>query len=315
MKLYSTKIFRNILLAGMSIYLIASCRSTYPTTTDNFTVNYKTADIKHGKALVMNSCGGCHYNHKVGRLIGQPMNDLPKIAGHVYSANLTNSREYSPVPKYSDAELAYLLHTGIKRDGHFVPYMLRPNISDADLKDIIAYLRSGEGAVAATDTSVGHTHLNFIGKLGMHFAGKPLPYRTNVPQPANQIEEGRYLVDNIGCFHCHSKKLTALNYMHPEETRGYLAGGAKLKKPNGDVIHGPNITMDRETGIGKYTKEDFRQAVLHMKGPHGDKLQPPMEAFHLREKECDAIYAYIKTLPPKYHHVKGHNEMEEEHGH
>ncbi len=295
---------KTALLAGAGLYFIASCRMVHPTTTDNFTVNYKTADVKHGKALLYSSCGGCHYVDKTGKFSGRQLSDLPKILGKVYSANLTASPEYSPVPHYSDAELAYLVRTGIKRDGHFVPYMLRPNMSDQDLKDLIAYLRSGDEPVAASSATAGHTKLNFLGKLVIN-GRKPMPYETNIPNPTNPIDKGRYLVDNIGCFHCHSKKITSVNYLHPEESRGYLSGGAKFKIPGVGTVRGSNITIGKETGIGFFTEEDFRNAVQHAKAPNGSKLRPPMEAFHLTNEEADAIYAYINTLPPKEHKVKG----------
>ena len=97
----------------------------------------------------------------------------------------------------------------------------------------------------------------------------------------------------------------SMNYMHPEQTKGYMAGGRKFKMPTG-IVRGANITMDPETGIGNFTKDDFRDAVLHAKDPSGKTLRPPMEAFHhMSDKETDAIYAYLQTLMPQKHKVKG----------
>ena len=88
--------------------------------------------------------------------------------------------------------------------------MLRPNMADQDLNDIIAYLRSDDPAVSAADTTIGVTHFTLIGKMAMNMMAKPLPYNTGIKKPAesDSIAAGRYLVDNIGCFHCHSKSLT-----------------------------------------------------------------------------------------------------------
>jgi mono/diheme cytochrome c family protein len=287
--------------AAIALY---ACRPTYDTVPGDFHISAAGGDAAHGKLLVMNSCGGCHYNRTTGKFIGKRLSDFPKLLGKTRSANLTASAAYSPVPHYTDAELAYLLRTGIKRDGHFVPYMLRPNMADQDLKDILAYLRSGEGAVAATDTTVGHTHLNLLGRMGVKLIFKPQPFKLHIPQPATEVEQGRYLVDNISCFHCHSKKKTGLNYQNPEDSKGYLIGGMKLKSEHG-TVRGRNLTPDKETGIGLYSKEDFRQAVQHLKARDGRRLRPPMEAFKLTDEEADAIYAYLHTLPPKHHKVKG----------
>jgi len=304
MNVLTTPRIAALLFAGFSIYCLAACRTSYPVTTDRFTADKQQADLVHGRMLVMSSCGGCHYNRETGRLTGNRMKDLPKLLGKSYAANLTASEQSSPVPHYSDAELAYLLRTGIKRDGRFVHYMLRPNMADTDLRDLIAFLRWGKYEAAASDVVAGHTRLNFMGKLGARFIAKPQPYQTNISRPEATIETGRYLVDNIGCFHCHSKKKTSLNYLHPEKTKGYMAGGARFKTPGG-AVRGSNITLDNETGIGFYTKSDFRKAVLHMEAPHNRKLRPPMEAFQLSEKEVDAIYEYLNTLPRISHKIKG----------
>lgn len=304
MSLSSTTRLKIALLTGFSLYCIAACRTSHPVTTDNFKVDKRTANLEHGKALLFSSCGGCHYDQERKSFSGKRQHDLPRILGKSYSANLTVSEKNGIPPQYTDAELAYLLRTGIARDGRFISNMLRPNMADEDLNDLIAYLRSGDGALAAVDETVGKSHLNFLGKMAIGFVAKPQPYRTNISRPREQVAEGRYLVDNIGCFHCHSKKITGLNYLHPERSKGYMAGGIKFKMPGGKV-RGANITMDRETGIGFYTKADFRQAVLHMKAPLGRDLRPPMEAFDLTNKEADAIYAYLQTLPPRHHKIKG----------
>lgn len=208
---------------------------------------------------------------------------------------------------YNDGELAYLLRTGVARDGRYLPFMVRPNLSDADLQDIIAFLRSGDGAAKATDLNAGTTRLSPAGKLGFAMMAKPLPYRTSVESPRTQIDSGRYLVDNIGCFHCHSKSLTALNYAEPEKSKGYLAGGARFKNKDG-VVRGANITFDSVAGIGHYTRAEFRDAIQHRIARGGRTMRPPTETFDLTNAECDAIYAYISSLPPKRHRVKGQQQ-------
>ena len=120
------------------------------------------------------------------------MHDIPRILGKVYSANLTHSEMYGVTKHYKDAQLAYLIKSGIKNNGRFVPYMLRPNMADDDVNDIIAYLRSDDAAVAAGDTSVGKTHLNFFGRLAIH-TKKPLPYIPDIKRPTDAIANGRYL--------------------------------------------------------------------------------------------------------------------------
>jgi len=296
---YSSHLLNAIFSAAL---FMVGCKTHFETQSTGFTAN-KEANVERGKMLVMSSCAGCHYDPSTKALTGMQYMETPKIAGKMFSANLTHSK-ISPFGKYNDAEFAYLLRTGIARDGHFIPYMLRPNMSDEDISAILAFLRSDDPVVQANDHVAGKTHLNLIGKMGKPFLGKPLPYQAHIASPDKNdaVAYGRYLVDNIGCYHCHSAG-RKLDEMHPGKTKGYMAGGRKFKMPN-QTVKGANITMDKATGIGNFSKEDFRNAVLHAKDKDGSKLAPPMEAFPMTDKEADAIFAYIQTLPAKKHDVK-----------
>jgi hypothetical protein len=222
----------------------------------------------------------------------------------VYSANLTHSKTHGLTARYSDAELKYLLKTGVARDGRFLSYMLRPNMADEDINDIIAYLRSDDPAVAAADTTVGLTRYSLIGKIYMNSAAKQIPYTPGLHRPTDPVALGAYMVDNLGCFHCHSKSLTKLNYLHPDQSKGYLSGGIKMKGEQGRDINASNITPDKNTGIGDYTQQQFRKALKDGEAPDR-KLHPPMPKFdRLSDNEADAIFAYIQTVPATDHKVK-----------
>jgi mono/diheme cytochrome c family protein len=299
---------RNLVLFSIAIVFLGySCKWYFKTTTDQLEAKTESASFERGKNLVFNICAGCHYDPEAKKFIGRSLNDLPKIGGHLYSANLTNSITDGVPPRYSDADLFYLLKTGICRDGHFAPYMMRPMMADEDINDIIVYLRSNDPAVAPADTTVGKTHINFFGKTGIRMAASPQAYNKGVARPDenNPVVYGRYLVALIGCYHCHSKKVLALNYSDPEKTKGYLQGGIKLKNPEGKRLFGPNLTPDNETGIGSFTRDDFAKAIQEGITPSERKLSPPMGKFvHLTTQQVDALYAYLRSLKPVHHKVK-----------
>jgi mono/diheme cytochrome c family protein len=289
------------------VVLSYSCRWYFETTKESFTIKTNQQSLARGKNLAFAICGGCHYDPAVGKFIGRPLNDLPKIAGHLYSANLTQSKTNGVPPNYTDAELFYLLKTGIAQNGEFMPYMMRPMMADEDISDIIAYLRSDYEAVATADTTVGHTQINFIGKTGIRFASKPQPYNKGVPRPNENdpVAFGRYLVAVIGCYHCHSKKVLGLDYFNPENSKGYLQGGIKLKDPKGKRLYGPNLTPDKETGIGNFSENDFKKAIQEGVTPSGRKLSPPMGKFKsLTNDQVHAIYVYLHSLQPVHHKIK-----------
>jgi len=298
--------YKGIAVIGLvlAVIVVYSCKTQFSTTKEKYTVVQSTGAFERGKALTYSICAGCHYNRSVNKFIGNPIEDVPGIAGKVYSANLTHSKTHGVTAHYSDAEIKHLLKTGVARDGRFLSYMLRPNIADEDINDIIVYLRSDEPAVAAADTTVGLTHYSFIGKMFMNATAKEIPYVPITNRPTEPVALGAYLIDNLGCFHCHSKSLTKLNYLHPDQSKGYLAGGIKLKGEPGHEKYASNITPDKNTGIGNYTQQQFRKALKDGEAPDRH-LQPPMPKFDLlSDREVDAIYAYIQTVPAVQHKVK-----------
>jgi hypothetical protein len=145
-----------------------------------------------------------------------------------------------------------------------------------------------------------------IGKIGLRIAAKPQPYNKGVQRPDENdpVATGRYLVAVIGCYHCHSKKVLGLNYLDPEKSKGYLQGGIKLKDPEGKRLYGPNLTPDKETGIGNFSEEDFKRAITEGITPTGRKLSPPMGKFKsLTDKQVGALYTYLRSLQPVQHKV------------
>src|SRR5688500_3085990 len=117
-----SKTQRSLTLIVLAIVIYsASCRSSYPVTTEKFVIKESEADLKNGKNLAFNVCGQCHYNYNVKSFIGKEMKDLPRFMGRIYSSNLTNGHVLG---LYNDAELFYLVKTGIAHDGRFIPYMI-----------------------------------------------------------------------------------------------------------------------------------------------------------------------------------------------
>jgi hypothetical protein len=290
---------------ALSIILILSCKTKYPTTKDTVAPVSMNGRFDHGKMLTYSICGQCHLNPATHTFMGRRLTDIPGFVGKVYSHNLTNDPK-SGIGTYTVSELFYLIKTGIARNGKVVPYMIRPNIADEDLKDIIGYLKSNDLPVRAKDTVAGKTHYTLVGKIGIN-GSKPVAYKTGITSPSKEdkVLYGRYLVDQLGCFHCHSKSLLKLNLPDPEKTPGYMAGGMPEKTPEGKKIFAPNLTPDDETGIGKYTESEFELAIKDAQARDGRKLREPMPQFrHLTSTEASSIFAYLKNLKPVKHKVK-----------
>lgn len=85
-----------------------------------------------------------------------------------------------------------------------------------------------------------------------------------------------------------------------------LAGGVALMTPFGKLVT-PNITPDKQTGIGNYTAEDFRRAMKEGVAPHGKRLYPamPYPAYaKMRDADIAALWNYVRTVKPVRQAVK-----------
>jgi cytochrome c2 len=258
--------------------------------------------VSRGKQLVSIRCALCHYDQKTGALTGTRVPAEPAAFGVNYSHNITK-HPTKGLGRYSDGELIYLLRTGIRRDGIYTgPYMVS-FLADEDLYSIVAFLRSDDPWVAAKDVDDQPSKTGLLMKFLMHFViDRPAYPQEEIPRPStsDEVAWGRYLVLAVGdCFVCHSRSFPTLNVRHPEKSADFMGGGNELRDATDTIIRGANLTMDRETGIGSWSKADFVRALRSGVGPDGRVLRYPMLAYgELSEAEASAIFAYLKTVPP-----------------
>ena len=109
--------------------------------------------------------------------------------------------------------------------------------------------------------------------------------------PASQplIEQGRYLTLAGNCMACHT-------------ARGGqpLAGGRRIDTPFGGV-YSSNLTPDPETGLGRWSAQDFWQAMHMGRSQDGRLLAPAFPYNHtsvITRQDSDAIFAWLNTQPP-----------------
>src|SRR3982751_5381418 len=110
------------------------------------------------------------------------------------------------------------------------------------------------------------------------------------------VERGSYLVNTImTCGNCHTPKGP------PAAVAGKdFSGGLSWDEPPFKVT-APNITRDKETGIGNWTDAQIKTMLLTGKNPHGIQEAEVMpSAFYpiLTPGDLDSIVAYLRTLAP-----------------
>jgi cytochrome c2 len=263
------------------------------------------ARIEKGQKLASMLCKTCHYNPDTKRFTGKELIEAPQF-GKLYSANITQD-PIAGIGKWTDGELVYFIRTGIhpKRNEYVPPYMPKLiHISDEDLYSVIAFLHSDNNWVKADNTRQPASNPSFLAKFLITIgAFKPFEYpKKPIPGPdtTNQMEVGKYIaLYQLECFTCHSKDFAKNDYYNPEKSLGFFAGGNQLHNADGVDLKSLNITMDEETGIGKWTEDEFVNAVRNGIVPGGKPaLRAPMIPYsNLTEQEVKAIYAYLKTVP------------------
>ncbi len=113
------------------------------------------------------------------------------------------------------------------------------------------------------------------------------------------VKKGRYLVRAAGCVGCH----TDVKGKGPE-----FGGNRPMKTPFG-TYYSPNITPDRETGIGNWSDADFVRSMREGVNPNGEHYYPvfPFPTYtKMRDEDMLAIKAYLFSLKPIVRSVQEH---------
>ncbi|VTU22615.1 c-type cytochrome [Variovorax sp. RA8] len=130
-----------------------------------------------------------------------------------------------------------------------------------------------------------------LGLVALNLRGEdPLPATPAAfDQTPAQVERGRYLALAGNCAGCHTARGGAP-----------YAGGVGIETPFGTVFAG-NLTPHEEAGIGRWSAAHFWRALHNGRSMDGRLLYPafPYPSFtRVTREDSDAIYAYLRTVPP-----------------
>jgi len=120
------------------------------------------------------------------------------------------------------------------------------------------------------------------------------------PASDDPVVRGAYLFAAAGCSGCH----TDVKNDGPAN-----AGGRALKTPFG-TFYSPNITPDRETGIGDWSLEDFARALHEGRAPDGSTYFPvfPYTSFTMMtDADVADLWAFLGTLDPVMRENREHD--------
>ena len=241
---------------------------------DGAQVTDASALVAHGNRLTqVLGCTGCHTPKLTGHNI---FDDAPQY-GVMYAPNLTQF-----VPHHSNAQIEAVLRRGIeptRKDLWGMPSSVFQNLSAADMRALVAYLRS----IPPSGESSPPPRLSALAKKQFIDTGQVKPEAQFVAEarlkPSVDLGPryalGRYIT-SVTCAECHGSDLS----------------GTKDVEPG---LSSPNLIV-----VGAYTRADFERLMTTGVPVGGRKLRLMDEtATHRFSKmtvhERDALYDYLKA--------------------
>src|SRR5690554_4055662 len=275
----------------------------------NIKVDITPERIRRGEYLAnhVTLCMDCHstrdWSKYSGPLVsgtlgkgGEYFDEKLGMPGEFYSKNITPYH----LKDWSDAELFRAITSGVNKNGEalfpLMPYPYYRKMDKEDIYDIIAYIRSLR---PISNTSPDHS-LDFP----MSFIINTIPEGAQLsvkPAKSDTIAYGAYLTNAAACMECHTQ--VERGQIIPDLA---FAGGREFIGPNGSSISA-NITPDKESGIGKWSAEDFVErfkaynnldSLPQMDQNEINTIMPWYMLSGMEESDLIAIYKYLQSLKP-----------------
>jgi mono/diheme cytochrome c family protein len=236
---------------------------------------------------------------------GRIFNELFKVPPEVSipAPNITPAG----VGEWTDGELGRAITGGLTASGTSIfpghPYFQYRHLSKPDVEALVAWLRTltaGERALPARDLVYGQVAaINDALPMKAHLV-KTTP-------TAGSVAGGRYLARLGSCKYCHTPT-DRLGFPLPGRD---WSGGTRfaVAAPGGGRVVVPNISPDDETGIGRWSREDFvrrfkaatPEVVREREvSPGGFNSPMPWAAYSgMTDEDLGSIYDYLRTQRPK----------------
>jgi len=269
------------------------------------------AMVERGKYLAHHVavCMDCHSTRDWSKFSGPPMAGTfgkggerfdreTGVPGVFYSRNITPSG----IGDWTDGELMRAIAAGVNREGKpLFPLMPHPTygrMDETDIRSIIAYLRT----LKPITNEIPESEVDFPMSFILHTIPQPSQFQQR-PDTTNLVAYGKYLVSMASCADCHTKAEKG------EPVAGMeFAGGVEFQLPGG-VVRSANLTPDKETGLGNWSKTAFIQRFkaldpalgyqAHTVKPTDMQTIMPWTMYAgMTEYDLGAMYEYLQSLKP-----------------
>jgi len=217
--------------------------------------------------------------------------------GNYYVPNITPYH----LGDWTDGEIYRAVTSGVDRDGNplfpLMPYHSYGKADTEDVYSVIAYIRG----LKSIKKDIPESEPAFPMSLIMHIIPKEAE-PVQLPEKSNEIAYGKYLATVAACADCH----TPFEKGQPVEGMQF-AGGREFELPF-YTISAPNITFDKTTGIGSWTKEFFVRRFQSYDSIHKlakvdfpnefNTLMPWNMYGGMEQDDLEAIYTFLESLDP-----------------
>jgi len=242
------------------------------------TVETTPERIARGQHIANSWCVACHsLNGELPLSGGKNLSDEARLPlGDLYTINLTPA---GPLSTWTDGEIFRAIRDGADNKRRRLPVMSSQrvrNLSDDDIKSVIAYIRSMQPVQHATPpVRPSFLAVAFAGAGLLPFLPDMAPDTIVAPAAGPTLEYGQYVVRWMGCDECHGPQLTG-------------GGGGVMPK-------GPSLRS-----VKGWTRDGFIATMRTGKTPFGkqlDSLQMPWKFVgRLTDEELTAMHAYLTSL-------------------
>jgi cytochrome c553 len=279
-----------LLLVLIALYVIGTVKwnrirgRVYDVPTETITIPTDPTSIARGEHIAtIRICGYCHTETLSGQSDSVPglvTFAFPNLTPGLGGIGDTNT----------DEDWVRAIRHGVGHDGRgliLMPSRILYELSDEDLVDLIAYLKS----LPPVDNELPSTKLGPLGRVMMalgqlpadattpavtvidHYGRRPI-----MPEPGVTVEYGKYLA--LSCTLCHG---TNLNGQLIRTDAEYLA---------------PNLTPGGE--LHYWSEEGFMRTLQTGVTPSGHQLKDamPWKYFgQMTDDELKAVWMYLQSLP------------------
>jgi hypothetical protein len=267
--------------------------------------------IERGKYLANNvaGCIDCHSTRDWSKFAGPIKPGTEGMGGEIFDQKVGFPGTFiapniTPfhLKDWTDGEIYRAITCGVNKKGDplfpVMPYLSYGKMSKEDIYSIISYIKTLPSINNVTTMSKADFPMNFILQL--------------IPQPANpgtkpaksdSLQYGKYIVNAASCIDCHTRFEKGQLV-----TEMAFAGGREFPMTFG-LLTSPNITPDKETGIGTWSKSMFiARFKAHLNKPNDsipaihpnefNSIMPWTVYAGMNDDDLAAVYTYLNSLKP-----------------